>query len=1070
MAIRRPGVEITQEFVSESPTVVTPSLFPVIVGPCWQIVDAFDDDGETQTEAYAGTYQDGNGTVSYDLPGLTEDADVDEDEIRVFLLLGDDSTELSGESDEDEIVEGSATSTYTWDGSASTATFEDSTTPGTFISSGVEVGDYLRLSFQGETYDLAVTVVDSESTITVSAGIEDTSVEVSAYSIVRDPAQFVYKSSAEEANVIVGDETDYFTFSTLSTGDYAGQAGDGLTLVIQEGTADDSGTDGVSGSSLFYDTTVTAGFLTELGLSEAGAVSDTYLWFDRDSAGTGQGESLTEVTHVITNTSLALEADGHTAGTTGAEWTLGTVQGTADTAWDLPAADAWDDSDNEFTHTGADFTDIQTGIDAGETYFIELTSSGDDGVYRITAAAGAVLTLDSTKRPSGDIAAATGTYTIIKSVTTDPSSAGALGATTEFSAASMSISSGAQSDLTSYYLDIDGTGYLAASLVTGTNILTIADTSASGAGHTWSLAIASQALEIEFDADEATVTISLPRDATGVSPVEGSDDLTFAALETALTDDSDASYDAETAAVITGADAGSSGELHTGHIGSYTFDGGVDADGVLLDEDLLGSTTPIGKIYISYKALRLDVSDQADDASVLKFSSTTDLETDLGPISTDNPLALGIYYALLNCPGREVKAIGVSAVSTAQSDGTTSAYTSALEFLEGEDVYAMVPLTQDPEIHALFDSHVETMSEPENKHERICFFSKSLPEYSAATLLASGTQGNTEDDFISDSTADDYGLFSTSVDLGNTSELADALSAGETVVLVVSSTSSNTASDTQAYGTSVDKYGLLVDSVSSDNFVLTLDSASLVASAALDDGTDWDGLVDVAWAIYSVGSAITSASDQAERVAGFGEVYENRRTFVTWPSDLSASLSGSDVLLTGEYLAAAWAGKVGKEKVQQGFTNTAVTGFSTIKYSNGYFTESQLDDIAGGGTFITYQNSESAPLKCRHQLSTDVSSVQRRELSVTKIIDYVAKQFRNSLSGKIGVNNLTQSFLDALSTQIQGLLGSLTDQGVLTGGSLTDLSIDEDAPDTLNITLLITVPFPCNYIALTLQI
>ena len=148
----------------------------------------------------------------------------------------------------------------------------------------------------------------------------------------------------------------------------------------------------------------------------------------------------------------------------------------------------------------------------------------------------------------------------------------------------------------------------------------------------------------------------------------------------------------------------------------------------------------------------------------------------------------------------------------------------------------------------------------------------------------------------------------------------------------------------------------------------------------------------------------------------------------------------------------------------------AVSGFNDLSYSNGYFSESQLDTIAGGGTFIMIQESEGGAVTCRHQLATDVTTVQKRELSITKSVDYVAKTFRNAMTGKIGKFNITQSLMDSLSVQIQGLLRTFVDGGILTSGQLSSISQNSDNPDTLDITVILGVPYPCNYIALTLQI
>jgi hypothetical protein len=229
-------------------------------------------------------------------------------------------------------------------------------------------------------------------------------------------------------------------------------------------------------------------------------------------------------------------------------------------------------------------------------------------------------------------------------------------------------------------------------------------------------------------------------------------------------------------------------------------------------------------------------------------------------------------------------------------------------------------------------------------------------------------------------------------------------------------------------------------------------------------------MVDVTWSLYSIGSAITDVSDIATSLATVGTNYENRRTFFSWPSKATATLDGSETFVGGHFLASGWAGKVSEESPSQGFTNLAVSGFTSLRYANGYFSESQLDAIAGGGTFISEQGAPSGPIRCRHQLSTDVSTIQKRELSITKTVDYTAKLFRNALTKKIGKFNINSAFLDSLATQIQSLISLLVSTQVLTSAQLTEIAVDDDNPDTVNITILLDVPYPCNYIALTLQI
>ena len=70
----------------------------------------------------------------------------------------------------------------------------------------------------------------------------------------------------------------------------------------------------------------------------------------------------------------------------------------------------------------------------------------------------------------------------------------------------------------------------------------------------------------------------------------------------------------------------------------------------------------------------------------------------------------------------------------------------------------------------------------------------------------------------------------------------------------------------------------------------------------------------------------------------------------------------------------------------------------------------------------------------------------------------------------IGRYNITQGFLDTLSSVLQGLGTFLVDTGILNGFKLNNIIQDADSPDTVLIDVTLDVPFPCNFIRLTLVI
>jgi hypothetical protein len=107
---------------------------------------------------------------------------------------------------------------------------------------------------------------------------------------------------------------------------------------------------------------------------------------------------------------------------------------------------------------------------------------------------------------------------------------------------------------------------------------------------------------------------------------------------------------------------------------------------------------------------------------------------------------------------------------------------------------------------------------------------------------------------------------------------------------------------------------------------------------------------------------------------------------------------------------------------------------------------------------------------CRHQLSTNITTIETRELSITKVVDFCAKFLRTGLRNFIGTFNITQPFLDTLSTAIQGMLGFLGENNIILGGELNNLIQSQEEPDVVLVDVTLDVPYPCNYIRLTLVI
>jgi hypothetical protein len=191
---------------------------------------------------------------------------------------------------------------------------------------------------------------------------------------------------------------------------------------------------------------------------------------------------------------------------------------------------------------------------------------------------------------------------------------------------------------------------------------------------------------------------------------------------------------------------------------------------------------------------------------------------------------------------------------------------------------------------------------------------------------------------------------------------------------------------------------------------------------------------------------------------------------MTFPDSCAATIGGLEQRIDGFYMNAAIVGMIGQQPPQQSFTNFPMSGFTGVFGSNDTYSESQLNQMAAGGAYVIVQDAQGAPLISRMALTTDMTSIETRTDSITKVVDFTAKFLRRGLRNFIGRFNITQGFLDTLGSVIQGLGGFLVETGVLIGLTLNNIVQDEDARDTVLVDTTLDPPYPCNYIRLTLVV
>ena len=217
-------------------------------------------------------------------------------------------------------------------------------------------------------------------------------------------------------------------------------------------------------------------------------------------------------------------------------------------------------------------------------------------------------------------------------------------------------------------------------------------------------------------------------------------------------------------------------------------------------------------------------------------------------------------------------------------------------------------------------------------------------------------------------------------------------------------------------------------------------------------------------------------SEEASFLAGWATAFANRRLVSVWPDTCAVTISGTATLLPGFYFGCALNALVAGLPSQQGFTNLSLTGFVGRENSDDRFNDTQLDTIAGGGNLIITQEVAQAPVFVRHQLTTDTSSIQFQELSVTKNVDLIARFFRDLYSPYIGKYNITDALKDLLKSITTSGIDFLKNHkaprvgGVLRDGSMSKMVESISQPDSIEIDIDVKIPYPLNNIKVTLLV
>jgi hypothetical protein len=459
------------------------------------------------------------------------------------------------------------------------------------------------------------------------------------------------------------------------------------------------------------------------------------------------------------------------------------------------------------------------------------------------------------------------------------------------------------------------------------------------------------------------------------------------------------------------------------------------------DPSLAVSGTPVrlpvtaAKIYVEHRDLLQDNVVSID--SVRDLASVTDK---LGTVHPDNPLAQGVYDAVLNSQNQIVYFIGVASNDLA-------GYAEAIKISEKSDkVYSFVPLTFDRTIQDAVVAHVNAYSTPEVGRWRIAWI--SAQDNKTSLLYDLKDDGDPYTATVTDDPSV-AGVQYRLVTVAGAKFIEDGVRPNDTVRL---------------------------------NFKLSPDGAVIYDEYVVDRVRSNSTLLLTTPLSEAIASPVKvqivrnyTKSERAYNIAHIAGDYNNRRVRAVFPD----TYKYGGITKQGYFAAAGLAGLRSGVVPHQGLTNSEFLGADDLSKVVIEFSQDELNTMAEQGVWILTQEVIGATPYVRHQLTTDHRSLNTSEDSITTNVDSISYALKSVLSPFIGRYNINPENISAVRAAVVGELrfraGST--YTVRAGNQLVSFTPDQDIirleqnaqyKDRIDVEVRLNVPYPMNYINLTL--
>jgi hypothetical protein len=192
-----------------------------------------------------------------------------------------------------------------------------------------------------------------------------------------------------------------------------------------------------------------------------------------------------------------------------------------------------------------------------------------------------------------------------------------------------------------------------------------------------------------------------------------------------------------------------------------------------------------------------------------------------------------------------------------------------------------------------------------------------------------------------------------------------------------------------------------------------------------------------------------------------------------WPNQMNYfnGANNASFIISGYYLAAAWAGVLASLQRQIPLTKKNVSGLSGIP--NSVFTTmtaAYKNQLSAAGVAVTEQITGGG-LQMRHSVTTSTVAITARELSIIRAGDGMIEMIENTLvaSGLIG-SAFTPNTVANVKSLVTGALEALMGQGVIIGYDSLGVLQSATNPLVLTVQFQYQPAYPLNYIVVQYSI